>query len=157
MKRALLGLGLGFSLMAGAQKRDEVIDLQSGIGPITFDMVEDEIRALGPISEHYYFYHGKAWGDTSVWPDDPLIRVKAVFSDPPDDRPAYLVVSGFGSKYVLPNGLRLGSSLAEVEKLNGRPFVLRGMAQDDAGEVLSWCGGEIERALPGVKVFFRPL
>lgn len=145
------------ALPAQAEPGDVVIDRQQGIGPIHFDMLEAEIRGLGPIDERYDFYRRKAWGATSVWPDDPFRRITAVLSDPPDDRPAYLVVKGFGSKYVLRNGLRLGSSLAEVEKANGRPFAFRGMGQDDAGEVLDWCGGRLAQELPGVILSFHPL
>lgn len=149
-------LGLFLCVAALAGEGDVVIDPARGIGPITFEMVEAQMLPLGPYEQRTYFYRGKGWSGTWLWPDEPSERIIAVLSDPPDDRSAYLVLNGMGSNYVLPNGLRLGSSLAEVEALNGGPFLLRGMGQDDGGEVLSWNGGRLA-AMEGVTLYFYPV
>ncbi len=151
-----LGLGLFLGVAAFAGEGDVVIDPARGIGPITFEMVEAQMLALAPHEQRTYFYRGKGWSGTWLWPDQPSERIIAVLSDPPDDRSAYLVLSGMGSNYVLPNGLRLGSSLAEVEALNGGPFLMRGMGQDDGGEVLSWNGGRLA-AMEGVTLYLYPV
>ena len=44
---------------------------------------------------------------------------------------------------VAPNGIRRGMTLAEVEKLNGRPFVLVGFDWDYGGAVTDWKGGAL--------------
>src|SRR5262249_13086745 len=47
-----------------------------------------------------------------------------------------------------PKGLRLGLTLAALEKLNGKPFKLSGFDQADGSAVVDWQGGALD-ALPG--------
>src|SRR6185436_1494412 len=42
------------------------------------------------------------------------------------------------------SGITLGTDLKTVEKLNGRPFRLAGLAFDAQGTVVSWRGGRLE-------------
>ena len=46
-------------------------------------------------------------------------------------------------------GLQLGMSLKEVEKINGRPFRLRGFGWDYSGTVSSWEGGALQKEWKG--------
>ena len=46
-------------------------------------------------------------------------------------------------------GVRLGSSLAEVQKINGKPFLVNDFDSDFAGFVRNWKGGVLGRPLPG--------
>lgn len=46
-------------------------------------------------------------------------------------------------------GISFGTSLKQLEKLNGRPFKLLGFGWDEKGTVLSWEGGDLEHALQG--------
>jgi hypothetical protein len=46
-------------------------------------------------------------------------------------------------------GVTLGSSLAEVQKINGKPFLVNGFDSDFAGFVRNWKGGALGRPLPG--------
>lgn len=149
-------LALLLILPVSAQDDNVLILPGRGIGPVTFDLTDKEIHALGPVYEGYYFYHRRAWDMTSVWPDEPSKQIRVALADPPDEKPAYIIVSGTDTRYVLPNGLRLGSSLEEVQKLNGGPFALRGMYQDDAGEVLNWNDGKLAQAFEGVTLFLYP-
>ena len=46
-------------------------------------------------------------------------------------------------------GVTLGSTLAEVQKINGRPFLIREFFTDGGGFVVDWKGGALDRPLPG--------
>jgi hypothetical protein len=47
------------------------------------------------------------------------------------------------------NGIHIGSALAEVEKLNGKPFKLSGFDWDYGGHVRDWQGGALAKLQPG--------
>jgi hypothetical protein len=46
-------------------------------------------------------------------------------------------------------GITIGSTLAEVQKVNGRPFLVNGFEWDYGGLVTNWKGGMLGRPLPG--------
>jgi hypothetical protein len=46
-------------------------------------------------------------------------------------------------------GVTIGSSLAEVQKINGKPLLVNGFDSDFAGFVVNWKGGTLARPLPG--------
>ncbi len=47
-----------------------------------------------------------------------------------------------------PLGVRLGSTIAEVEAANGRPFAIMGFAQSEgSGQVMDWRGGALATAM----------
>lgn len=59
------------------------------------------------------------------------------------------------SLYHTREGVTLGMTLRQLEKLNGRPFELSGFSWDYGGTVTSWKGGKLETALKGVLVRFQ--
>lgn len=59
------------------------------------------------------------------------------------------------SVWTAPNGVRIGMSLAAVEKLNGRPFTLSGFDWDYGGYVADWKGGALGRVAGGCTVQVR--
>lgn len=46
-------------------------------------------------------------------------------------------------------GVTIGSGVADVQKLNGKPFVISGFGWDYGGFVVDWKGGALARPLPG--------
>ncbi len=76
-----------------------------------------------------------------VYPDEPRRRVEILWHDEKTrSRPSTIRV-GFKSQWRTVRGLRIGSELAEVEKINGRPFKLLGFDWDLGGRVSDWLGG----------------
>lgn len=55
--------------------------------------------------------------------------------------------AGFKSVWKTRHGIRLGTSLPELERLNGKPFLLSGFGWDYAGTIYSWEGGKLQRDL----------
>lgn len=64
------------------------------------------------------------------------------------------VRTGSKSRYRTKEGITLGTTLKQLEKLNGRPFELSGFSWDYGGTVTSWKGGKLEKALEWVTVRF---
>jgi hypothetical protein len=76
-----------------------------------------------------------------VYPDEPRRRVEILWHDEKTrSRPSTIRV-GFKSQWRTVRGLRIGSELAEVERINGRPFKLLGFDWDLGGRVSDWQGG----------------
>jgi hypothetical protein len=62
------------------------------------------------------------------------------------------------STWIGPKGLRLGMTVVQLEKLNGKPFKLKGFGKNDLGSVSDWDGGAMA-SLPGdcgVGIDFKP-
>ena len=53
-------------------------------------------------------------------------------------------------------GISLGTSLQELEHLNGRPFTLAGFGWDYAGVITDWNGGALDSVLTRVKLYLDP-
>lgn len=78
---------------------------------------------------------------TVIYPDDPARRVDIFWHDgEARRRPLSVLVRSEGSLWQGPAGIRLGSTLAEVEALNGGPFELLGFDWDQGGYVTAWNG-----------------
>ncbi|HML08059.1 MAG TPA: hypothetical protein VK430_08045 [Xanthobacteraceae bacterium] len=78
-----------------------------------------------------------------LYPKDPKRRLEVWWSNPTNRKDTYLIVINGRSTWTGPGGLRLGLSLAEVEKLNGKPFKLSGFNKDGVAAVSSWDGGKL--------------
>jgi hypothetical protein len=83
-----------------------------------------------------------------VYPNDPKSRLQVIWSDEKARRGPTVMVKE-QSAWAAANGIRIGSDLAEVEKLNGKPFKLSGFDWDYGGHVRDWQGGALAKPLPG--------
>jgi hypothetical protein len=77
-----------------------------------------------------------------VFPDDPARRLEIVWKEG-GKTPAAVRVRGTRSRWKTPQGITLGTSLKELEKLNGKPFRLYGFSWDYGGLVESWQKGKL--------------
>jgi hypothetical protein len=59
------------------------------------------------------------------------------------------------SQWSAPKGIKLGLSLAALEKANGKPFKLTGFGADGAASVAGWDGGALSELPGGCKVGMR--
>jgi hypothetical protein len=83
-----------------------------------------------------------------VYPNDPKAKLQVIWSDEKASRGPTVMVKD-QSAWAAANGIRIGSALAEVEKLNGKPFKLSGFDWDYGGHVRDWQGGALAKPLPG--------
>ena len=100
---------------------------------------------------------GETTPGTVLFPDDSSRRAEIVWQDTTSrSRPARLILRGRRSEWKVGPGISLGTSLKELERINGRPFTLAGFGWDYAGVVTEWGGGTLDSALAGVKLYLDP-
>lgn len=85
-----------------------------------------------------------------VYPNDPKRRLEVVWQNEGARADTSVIVIGGQSGWTGPKGLRLGLPLTALEKLNGKPFKLKGT--DKSVAVLDWQGGTLDRLPGGCKV-----
>jgi hypothetical protein len=85
---------------------------------------------------------------TVLFPKDPKRRLEVWWSNPAARSETHLIVIGGQSTWIAPNGMRLGLTLAQLEKLNHKPFKLKGFDKSGAATVNGWDGGALTD-LPG--------
>jgi hypothetical protein len=83
-----------------------------------------------------------------IYPKDPKRRLEVWWQEPERRKDTYLIAINGQSTWAGPDGLRLGLNLADLEKLNRKPFKLRGFDKDSIASVTDWDGGTLS-ALPG--------
>src|SRR6516165_1258401 len=77
-----------------------------------------------------------------IFPDDPQQRLEVWWKNAPSSG-TYLIVINGQSDWTAPGGLRLGVTLAELEKLNHKSFKLKGFDKDGIAAISDWGGGEL--------------
>jgi len=102
-------------------------------------------------SRNMIFTHEKVQGTevgvTVMFPKDPKRRLEVWWQNA-NRTGLYLIDIAGKSTWVAPKGLRLGLTLEQVEKLNHKPFKLKGFGADGVAAVADWDGGELA-SLPG--------
>jgi hypothetical protein len=91
---------------------------------------------------------GSKVGASVLFPKDPKRRLEVWWSNPGSRSNTYLIVIGGQSTWTGPGGMRLGLTLPELEKLNHKPFKLKGFDKDKIATVSDWDGGALA-SLPG--------
>ena len=88
---------------------------------------------------------------TIIYPNDPRLRLEVWWSDVDKRRDLYLIAINGSSTWTGPGGLRLGLSLADLERLNRKPFKLRGFDKDNIATVSDWDHGALAALSGGCK------
>ena len=130
-------------------------------GPVTPASSEASLKQqLGPDvvkTTRIELGEGETTPGTVLFPADSLRRAEIVWHDTVNrSRPARLVLRGSRSEWKVGPGISLGTSLRELERINGRPFTLAGFGWDYAGVITEWGGGALDSALGGVKLYVDP-
>src|SRR5580704_15457694 len=83
---------------------------------------------------------------------DPKRRLEVWWSKPASRSDTHLIVINGQSDWIAPGELHLGLTLAELEKLNGKPFKLSGFDKDRVATLSDWNGGQLATLAGGCKV-----
>jgi hypothetical protein len=83
-----------------------------------------------------------------LFPNDPKRRLEVWWSNATARSGTYLIVINGKSTWTAPGGLRLGLTVAQLEKLNKKAFKLKGFDKDGVATISDWDGGELAN-LPG--------
>jgi hypothetical protein len=86
---------------------------------------------------------GKKVMASVLFPNDPKRRLEVWWRDEANHSGTYLIVIGGQSTWTGPNGVRLGTGMAALEKLNGKPFRLMGFGKDGVATVTDWQNGAL--------------
>ena len=84
---------------------------------------------------------GNQVGASILFPKDAKHRLEIWSANPASRSGTYLILINKQSTWSAPGGLKLGMTLAKLEKLNHKPFKLKGFDKDNTATVSDWDGG----------------
>ena len=146
---ALVVMGSGAGLFATQTQPDRFLLACSAFPPTTTDA---DLRArFGSenVSVESVADPNGAEGDmtegTVLFAKDATARLEISWRDATEKRrPSVISRLASRGRWHTPSGITLGTNLKAIEKLNGRPFRLAGLAFDLQGTVMSWRGGRLQ-------------
>jgi hypothetical protein len=94
---------------------------------------------------------GSKVGASIVYPKDPKRRLEIWWNNPANRSGTYLILINGQSTWTAPGGMKLGQTLADLEKLNHKPFKLKGFDKDKNATVSDWDGGTLATLAGGCK------
>jgi hypothetical protein len=86
-----------------------------------------------------------------LFPNDPKQRLEVWWTNPAARSQTYLIVINGKSGWTAPGGMKLGLTLAQLEKLNHKPFKVKGFDKDGTASVSDWDGGLLANLAGGCK------
>ena len=92
---------------------------------------------------------------TVLYPNEARRRLEVIWNNDAARTDLSMIVINGQSQWAAPKGVKLGTTLAALEKLNGRPFKLGGFDTDGSASVLGWEGGALAKIPGGCRVGVR--
>jgi hypothetical protein len=158
--KAFLPLSLTAILLLAAcsQKPAEGIDLTVALGErvgeikanTTRDKLAELYGAENVVDNEYPIGEGEMVPAAIIFPGTSREATVIWAPDKKNEKVDRVVVTG--EEWLLPAGIRPGDELAEVEQINGAPFMIYGFGWDYGG-VGYFKGGQLDRK---VQIWFRP-
>ncbi len=155
----LAAIAISLSLLAfGQTESDRWLVLANGEkGPINSQTSREELvreyGAMNVVDRDVDVGEGEMESATFLFPNDPERQIKILWKDPdaktePQSADIFLVKK---SRWHGAHGITIGTSVSELERLNGRPFrfTLKNDGTDMAEELISWRGGSLEKEFQG--------
>jgi hypothetical protein len=90
-----------------------------------------------------------------LFPRDPKRRLEVLWANEEARSDIQIIAINGQSTWTAPKGLKLGLTVAAIEKLNGKPFMLKGFKGDSGGLVTSWENGALDKLPGGCRVGVR--
>src|SRR5438874_9457329 len=84
---------------------------------------------------------GETQPGVMVFPGDPKRRLAITWGQRTKALPMIVRISGKETTWTTFAGIGIGMTLKQIEKINGRPFILTGFGWDYDGAVKSWRSG----------------
>ncbi|HRD80201.1 MAG TPA: hypothetical protein PLL53_05540 [Saprospiraceae bacterium] len=164
MKRLLPFLALGILVIgAGSCGQDRGVASSTSsydytivpgerVGLITLEKCsrEEVLAAYGDSArvEEIYLAEGMTGEGVVIFPDNPRNRMEVYWDSEIDPvRPVLIRISGEGTDWKTTQGITVGTPIAEVEKANGKPFLLSGFDWDYGGRTTNWNQGKLNNNL----------
>jgi hypothetical protein len=86
-----------------------------------------------------------------LFPNDPKRRLEVWWANPAARNQTYLIVINGKSTWTAPGGMKLGLTLAQLEKLNHKPFKVKGFDKGGTATISDWDGGALATLSGGCK------
>jgi hypothetical protein len=143
------------------QRRNSWTIFLGSTGPITASTTRQDLVAqygeANVTDQDIDVGEGETEAGTVLFRDDPKRALSLVWNDPETKtipkaailRVSARVVRGSTTVWTTAHGISLGTSLRELERINGRSFTLLGFGWDYEGTVSSWNKGVLENDLEG--------
>jgi hypothetical protein len=91
---------------------------------------------------------GETVHGTALFPNDPGRFIQIIWGDAEKKAaPKTLTIRGNKSRWKTLHDISLGTSLKQLEQLNGKPFHMSGYGWDYEGTIMSWDNGTLARDL----------
>lgn len=136
------------AVQAGQLPTDLLIVPGERVGPITAAtserMLETLFGAENVEPADVQLGEGFTAPGTVIYPDDAARRIEVVWQDSARTVPKEVRLTGDSSVWRTPECISLGSTLKEIERLNGVPFPLYGFAWDYGGTIRDCGGGRLK-------------
>jgi len=142
-------IGAGALANLSAQSSYQIVP-RVRVGAITPQTSESDLKRIygrrNVQSTEVSLGEGEYESGTVIYPNDPTRIIEIVWKDARRKRfPKRIQLTGERSLWRTRHGISLGTRLKELERINGKPFVLTGFSWDYEGTVVSWEGGKLER------------
>lgn len=136
LRRLILILVLLFSGYVQAQQESELIVIGQGFGPYRAELGEEGLQKTVDEAEI-------GFGDRGIdlFFMQPERRVAVVIDA---GRVREMMIHGTDSVWHTPEGITLGSTLADLEAANGKPFRFHLFEGEESGAVTDWQGGRLQ-------------
>lgn len=158
MKRWLLLLLLPWPTAALGKENTLIVPGKS-FGPITAKTTRaDLVKTFGAANvkdTQVHLGEGEMTPGVAVYPKDPKRRLEITWVK--SKRVGDIRISGQSSVWRTAEGITLGTTLAQLQKLNGAPFKFSGFGWDYGGMILSWERGKLEKSLKDVWLTLDPI
>jgi hypothetical protein len=120
------------------------------VGPITKQTSEADLKRIYGKENVKDTEVGLGEGETApgtvIFPDDPKRKIEIIWKDQKGKKsPASIHFYAEKSVWKTKEGIGLGTSLKELERINGRGFTLAGFEWDYSGTVFSWKKGKLAK------------
>jgi len=148
MRRWLVVLAAGFLVASRSVAADWVIVPGERVGPIDAGASEAKLVELfGAANVERVSFEvepGEAVPATTVFANDSTRRAVVLWRDPQArTAPETVLIRGERSRWRTDKGITLGTPLATLRRLNGKPLTLTGFGSDLGGTVLDCNGGSL--------------
>ena len=101
--------------------------------------------AANVLTDSIHLGEGEMALGTVLYPTEPTRRLEILWADTvARARPAWATVGGAPSRWAVWPGVRMWTPLADLERLNGRPFHLYAFGTHGEGTVDNWAGGRLD-------------
>lgn len=134
---------------AVAQDTSTLIVPGKSFGPITRATTRAQLNKLfGPANVKdgtIYLIEGETTPGTIVFAKDPNRKMEITWTK--KKRIGTVRLNGESSVYKTAEGVTLGTTMQQLEQINGKPFKFSGLGWDYGGFIQSWDGGKLDKSL----------